>query len=110
MFAEQLWLPREPAHTLVLQEGRGDNRQPWGDPVIVSDKVQTKDARPLFASRLRGAQGWFVGSGPGIKLAAWRVPGHNWTTLRPEPAALLGTDATSIELEFSDGTRAVVTA
>ena len=78
--------------------------------MIVSDKVRTKDARPLFASRLRGAQGWFVGSGPGVKLAAWRVPGRDWTILRLTPAALLDTDATSIELKFSDGRRSLVTA
>ncbi|MDQ1684606.1 MAG: hypothetical protein QOC82_1343 [Frankiaceae bacterium] len=97
LIAVQLWLPGEPAHTVVgvlNATGKLDE--------VLSDEVTDATARPLFAVRLPDARGWFVGSGPGAVFTGWRVPGGQWTEMVNARAALIP-DAPAIELRLVVG-------
>jgi hypothetical protein len=93
LMAVQLWLPGEPAHTVVgiLSSGRLDR--------ILLDEVTDLRARPLFAVRLPDGRGWFVGAGPNAVLTGWRVPGGQWTALNDDRAALVP-DSPTVELRL----------
>lgn len=104
VWAEQVWLPGDAAHTLVTQEGPGSGGRPFDQPVIVSDRIVPAGQNPLFAVRLRHRQGWFVGSGPARRLTGWREMDGQWHLLEHVPVALVASMSKTLQLRLSDGT------
>jgi hypothetical protein len=106
VLAGQLWLEGDPAHTVVLATSADQTHVD-----VLYDVVTDPRTRPAFAVRLPQAAGWLVGAGPRATITGWRAPGDmNWTSVSNEKAALLPTDAATIELRLLvDGQQRVVT-
>jgi hypothetical protein len=96
VLATQLWLPGEPAHTVVGVSTEGGRFEQ-----IVSDVVTDPAQRPLVAVHVAAAHGWLIGAGPDAVVTGWRLrPSSDWVAVAPNKAVLVPTDAGSIQLRL----------
>lgn len=103
VLARQLWLPGEPAHTVV-----GVTRRGGAFKEIVVDEQTDPLRRPVVAVRVPPANGWLVGAGPDAVVTGWRTDGGAWHAVPSKKALLVPTTATSIELRMTVKGREVV--
>jgi len=97
VLAWQMWVPGEPARTVVLQTERD------GTTIeVLEDKVTDPNQRPLVQIHLPNHEGWLVGSGPGAVITGWRAPGGNWHKVASKKSMLLP-DAAGMELRIGRG-------
>jgi len=95
VFATQMWIIGDKAHTVVLASSPSD-----GAVQVLYDEVTDAADRPVLATRLPQAAGWLVGGGPDTVVTGWRTLGGDWQPVAAKKAILVPTDDSSIQLRL----------